>query len=71
MALAFTKRICLTFLSGLAKTATRRTKKYEGTGIGLFLAKELIELQGGTIKVESTYGKGSTFTVCLPSEKWS
>ena len=48
------------------KTGTLRTKKYEGTGLGLFLAKELIELQGGTIKVESTYGKGSAFTVCLP-----
>ena len=49
-----------------SKTNTLRTRKYEGTGIGLFLAKELIELQGGSIKVESTYGKGSTFTVCLP-----
>ncbi len=48
------------------KTGTLRTKKYEGTGLGLFLAKELIELQGGSIQVESTYGKGSTFTVCLP-----
>ena len=48
------------------QATTLRTKKYEGTGLGLFLAKELIELQGGSIKVESTYGKGSAFTVCLP-----
>ena len=45
---------------------TPRAKKYGGTGIGLFLAKQFVELQGGTITVDSTYGKGSTFTICLP-----
>ncbi|HSW66328.1 MAG TPA: CHASE domain-containing protein [Bacillota bacterium] len=37
-----------------------------GTGIGLYLAKHLIELHGGTITVESQLGEGSTFTVILP-----
>lgn len=37
-----------------------------GSGIGLSLAKAFIELHGGTIKVESEFGKGSTFTVTLP-----
>ncbi len=37
-----------------------------GSGIGLFLIKKLVEIQEGTIQVESTYGKGSTFTVFLP-----
>lgn len=37
-----------------------------GTGIGLAGAKWIIELHGGTIRVESTEGSGSTFTIRLP-----
>jgi signal transduction histidine kinase len=37
-----------------------------GTGIGLYLARHLIELHGGAINVTSEPGKGSTFTITLP-----
>jgi signal transduction histidine kinase/DNA-binding response OmpR family regulator/streptogramin lyase len=42
------------------------TRRHQGTGIGLSLTKELVELHGGTIELESERGFGSTFTVRLP-----
>ncbi len=44
------------------------TKKYEGTGLGLYLTKKLINLLHGDISVTSEYGKGSTFSFSLPIE---
>ncbi|HEV2115835.1 MAG TPA: PAS domain S-box protein [Terriglobales bacterium] len=46
-----------------------RGRTYEGTGIGLALVHELVKLHGGSVKVESTLGRGSKFTVSLPLGK--
>ncbi len=42
------------------------SRKYSGTGLGLALAREYVEMHGGTIAVESELGRGSIFTVRLP-----
>jgi signal transduction histidine kinase len=41
-------------------------RKAEGTGLGLALTKRLVELHGGSIRVRSAVGQGSTFTFDLP-----
>lgn len=43
------------------------TANIEGTGLGLFIVKTIVEGHGGTVAVESEVGVGSTFTILLPS----
>jgi PAS domain S-box-containing protein len=56
------------FLPGLFEAFSRDTDTadHEGNGLGLAITKHLTELLDGTIEVESTKGKGTTFTVRLP-----
>ena len=43
-----------------------KNRNIEGTGLGLRITKQLVELMNGTIEVSSVYGEGSTFTVRIP-----
>ena len=45
-----------------------KNRKVEGTGLGLSISKQLIEMMGGTITVDSIYTKGSTFTVVVEQQ---
>jgi signal transduction histidine kinase len=64
--------------SGIGMTKETKERLYEkfyttkspdkGTGLGMSISKRIIEEHKGTIEVESEFGKGTTFTICLPIE---
>lgn len=58
-----------TIFESFTQVNARTTRKYGGTGLGLTIAKQLIEQQGGTISVSSKVNEGSIFTFTLQFKK--
>ncbi len=56
-------------LAAFSQIDSKLERKYEGTGLGLPLAKMLTELHEGTLEIDSTPGKGTRVTVTLPAER--
>jgi len=61
--------------AGLFQTFTQAesdtTRKFGGTGLGLSISKNVVDMMGGTIWVESEYGKGSTFAFTFKAKRGS
>ena len=51
------------------QASSQTSRLFGGTGLGLAIVKQLVEAQNGRVSVESVWGKGSTFTFCLPFKK--
>ena len=58
----FLKKIFIAF----ERADDNEIKKIQGTGLGMAISNKIVEMMGGTIEVESEYGKGSRFTINMP-----
>lgn len=56
-------------LSPFGQIDSALARQYAGTGLGLPLAKELVELHGGHLRIDSELGRGTTVTITLPPER--
>ena len=52
--------------SGSCRSTARPTRRVGGAGLGLAISRALVELMGGSIRVESALGRGASFVVTLP-----
>jgi signal transduction histidine kinase len=52
-----------------AQVSSDLSRKYEGTGLGLPLSKGFVEMHGGTLKIDSEAGRGTTVTVRFPPDR--
>ncbi len=66
MAAESRKKSWILFSINLRKLLPSRDRKI-GTGLGLWICKRVIELHGGSIRVESEEGKGSRFILSIPA----
>lgn len=71
--IGMTKEQAANLFEPYVQANSETTRKYGGTGLGLTISKKLVELMGGAIKVDSTYGMGSdfSFTVDLKIDRKS
>lgn len=67
--IGMSKNIMNTIFKLESNISTKGTANEEGSGLGLMICKEMIELHNGRIRVESEEGKGSIFTISLPKKQ--
>ena len=67
LASASRRKTCSKALEPFGQVDSSLARKYEGTGLGLPLTRQMAELHGGSLTLESTPGQGTTVTVILPA----